>query len=198
MALLWFLYSLAVLFTFQEPNRSGLEELKRREEEMRMAESEGMSPRLDSFRDDDDDDDISSADTSTCEEQHDTDKPVSRNSPLYCIKYMTRATALCMSLIFMKRVALEVRVVVYHVEDYFGQQCHYMLNELFSFHLPLIHSFRSFFPHFSLAKDYCCINFGHYQKSIRMVDSKCGDFTPGKRLDCDTNLNLCWMVVPIL
>ena len=72
MDLLWFLYSLAVLFTFQETNRSGLGELKRREEEMQMAESEGKSPCLDLFRDDDDD--LSSADTFTCEEQRDTDR----------------------------------------------------------------------------------------------------------------------------
>jgi hypothetical protein len=108
MALLWLLYSITVFFTFQEPNRSGLEELMRREEKMRRAEpeSEGMSPRADPFRDDDDD--LLSADSSTCEEQDD--------SPLYCIKHMTRAVALCMSLIFMKRIALEVRVV-YHVEN---------------------------------------------------------------------------------
>lgn len=33
---------------------------------------------------------------------------VSKHSPLYCIKNMTRATVLCMVLIFFKRVALEV------------------------------------------------------------------------------------------
>jgi hypothetical protein len=46
MALLWSLYSLSVLFMFQEPNRSGLEKLKRREDEIRRVEPEleGMSP----------------------------------------------------------------------------------------------------------------------------------------------------------
>lgn len=125
-----------IVFTFREPNRSGLEELKSREKAVKKEEeeeqkhhndngpsSEALRPNddiMDSYADyyDDYDDDSSSvgsafsavestATTSTRTADADgiftnergrqkkkTSSSVSKHSPLYCIKNMTRATAL--------------------------------------------------------------------------------------------------------
>ena len=120
MALSWFLYSVTVFFTFTEPNRSGLEELKRREQQEKLLKEGGevdgdkeqglkeplpmTIEKMETFVDDDDS--VSTASRSTLGD--DGSQRVSKHSPLYCIKHMTRATALCMGLIFMKRIALEV------------------------------------------------------------------------------------------
>ena len=98
MAFLWLVYFLAVALTFKEPNRSGLEELKRREEASKLE---------DGLKDEDADD--SSVSTLESEVSNEYFSSTSENSPLYCIKHMTKATALCMTLIFLKRIALEVR-----------------------------------------------------------------------------------------
>jgi len=107
MALLWFLYLIAIVVSFKEPNRSGLDELKQREAE--AAHNEPLHPKdLTSVPSADDcDDDVSIGSLSVA--SHRGEHKVSKHSPLYCIKNMTRATVLCMSLIFMKRIALEVR-----------------------------------------------------------------------------------------
>jgi len=140
MAVLWFLYSLMIIVTFREPNRSGLDELKQREkatakkEEIEQQQqqtqqkengpsSEALCPtnenddRMDSYTDYYDDEDSSSVGSNAFSANGSIEKKktssssssssVSKHSPLYCIKNMTRATALCMVLIFMKRIALE-------------------------------------------------------------------------------------------
>jgi hypothetical protein len=109
-----------IAITFREPNRSGLDELKQREQREAAAmkakskKEEDIGPSLealrptdtmDSFADEDNDDDTSVGSFNTVEG---SSSSPSKNSPLYCIKHMTRATALCMVLIFMKRIALEV------------------------------------------------------------------------------------------
>ena len=65
---------------------------------------------MDSFADEDNDDDISVGSFNTIDGS--SSSSPSKHSPLYCMKHMTRATALCMVLIFMKRIALEVSFVV--------------------------------------------------------------------------------------
>jgi hypothetical protein len=116
MALLWFLFTITILISFREPNRSGLDELKQREAAASANSSahEALYP-AESFADEDgagattDDDDASSVGSLSVGSYVNDDAVVSKHSPLYCIKHMTRATALCMGLIFMKRIALEVR-----------------------------------------------------------------------------------------
>jgi len=156
MALSWFIYTLCILFFFGEPTRSGLDELRKREEatagggsglatiesdskkesllnevelaaistenkvdgyvEMESARDDALD-KLDpimldgeSFNDDDDDneDDGSVTDLSVTDinASKDDDKGYTY---LYCscIKNMTRPVLICMSLIFMKRIALE-------------------------------------------------------------------------------------------
>jgi len=136
MALLWLLFTITILVSFGEPNRSGLDELKQREAAAEAAEAKAKALNDDSkteafvdegfvdpagtgaATDDDDDDDSvgsnGSYDMRTFgkyeknKNNNDNDiDGVSKHSPLYCIKNMTRATALCMGLIFMKRIALE-------------------------------------------------------------------------------------------
>ena len=109
MAFLWLIYIVAVAFTFQEPNRSGLDELKRREEEeqKKRQQQQDACMQTDSFLVDDEYDD--GENSTKTDEQEDDHGKVSKHNPMYCIKNMTKATALCMGLIFMKRIALEVR-----------------------------------------------------------------------------------------
>ena len=121
MAIFWFLFTITILVSFGEPNRSGLDELKQREAAAAAAASATNSARealnpTESFADEDgagaatDDDDASSVGSLSVGSYANDDAVVSKHSPLYCIKHMTRATALCMGLIFMKRIALEVRI----------------------------------------------------------------------------------------
>jgi hypothetical protein len=95
MAVAWSVYTLLVTFTFGEPNRSGLEELRQREEDFQTVWS------------DDGGDDEDSVDSSHLRKSDIDVEEVSHNSPTYCLKHMTKAAALCMAIIFMKRVALE-------------------------------------------------------------------------------------------
>lgn len=110
MALLWFLFLILIVLSFKEPNRSGLDELKKREAEAAHA-AHDETPLSNGFTNfpsaDECDDDLSIGSFSVSSRP--VEREVSQHSPLYCMKHMTRATALCMSLIFMKRVALEVR-----------------------------------------------------------------------------------------
>ena len=129
MALLWFLFTITILVSFGEPTRSGITELKQREaaaaaaakanddsrESLKPVESFGVeslgveSIGVESYGVEEFDDDCSSVgDLSMGSHHKQIDDVVSKHSPLYCIKNMTRATALCMGLIFMKRIALEV------------------------------------------------------------------------------------------
>lgn len=114
MAFLWFLFSIAIVVSFREPNRSGLDELKQREAKAAAEAAEATEPlqpkllnRVPRDDGDYDDDDVSVGSLSVA--SHRDEHEVSKHSPMYCIKNMTRATVLCMSLIFMKRIALEVR-----------------------------------------------------------------------------------------
>jgi hypothetical protein len=122
MALFWFLFTITIMVSFGEPNRSGLDELKQREAAATAVAAssasnsacEALNPAK-SFTDEDgggavtDDDDASSVGSLSVGSYGNDEAVVSKHSPLYCIKHMTRATALCMALIFMKRIALEVR-----------------------------------------------------------------------------------------
>ncbi|CAJ1965902.1 unnamed protein product [Cylindrotheca closterium] len=108
MALLWSLYLIVIVVSFKEPNRSGLAELKQREAKAAGADhDEPLTPK--GFTTvpsaDDFDDDISIGSLSVA--SHVEESKVSKHTPLYCIKNMNCATILCMSLIFMKRIALE-------------------------------------------------------------------------------------------
>mmetsp|Transcript_15916 Transcript_15916/g.39950 ORF Transcript_15916/g.39950 Transcript_15916/m.39950 type:complete len:825 (+) Transcript_15916:259-2733(+) len=107
MAALWFLYSVAIVVSFGEPNRSGLDELKQREAAAKLVALQKSTDESDAalVPPENNDDDVSVGSQSTG--FHDEIEEVSKHSPLYCIKHMTRATALCMALIFMKRIALE-------------------------------------------------------------------------------------------
>jgi hypothetical protein len=121
MAFLWFLFTITILVSFGEPNRSGIEELKQREakkQEEKVADAELTNFReaLKSCATDEDfdfDDSSSSGDISTGYQKDGFDDEYggrSKHSCVYCWRHMTRATALCMALIFMKRIALEVRI----------------------------------------------------------------------------------------
>lgn len=90
MAAMWLLYAITVLFTFHEPLRSGLAELKRREK------AQALIHEVES--DDEDADSVGSG----------TNDRVYRNEAVFSFwPGLTRAVLLTMSLIFMKRVALE-------------------------------------------------------------------------------------------
>ena len=133
MALNWFIYSVCIVFFFGEPTRSGLDELRKREEagdssknasllnevelptisDGKTTDRTSLDDVLDeqeSLQDDEDldeeslkfDDDVSHAavDSTNHEKGY-------RYHYCYCIKNMTKPVILCMSLIFMKRIALE-------------------------------------------------------------------------------------------
>eukprot|EP00536_Pseudo-nitzschia_multiseries_P011300 jgi/Psemu1/205449/e_gw1.376.49.1 len=118
MAFLWCLFTIAIVLTFTEPNRSGLDELKQREAKAAKAAKAGKEASKEaplnpsgSFADESS---LGRNEKRNNDNDNDNDNDnnidnegVSKHSPLYCIKNMTRATALCMGLIFMKRIALE-------------------------------------------------------------------------------------------
>jgi len=122
MSLCWLIYTIAILLVFREPVRSGLDELKEREQSMKSVD--------DDYDDDDDNDDDEErtevlsvmATFDNDEEDDDESKRTSaavgtgsrekmlRHKPSLlcgCCQNLTRAVVLCMSLIFMKRIALE-------------------------------------------------------------------------------------------
>ena len=145
MALNWIIYTLCIIRYFREPTRSGLDELKKREEKSR-AESSKEDPllgrtcsnvielaaisdnrttvdatttrelSLDDVVGEDDEATFSSDDTDNDMASLDLDEISHNDSPeptkgysyyCYCIKNMTKPIIVCMSLIFMKRIALE-------------------------------------------------------------------------------------------
>lgn len=95
MAGMWFLYAIMIVVTFREPVRSGLAELKRREK------AQALIQEVESSDDDEDANSIGSSSTA---------KNLShrRNETFFsCWPGLTRAVVLTMTLIFMKRIALE-------------------------------------------------------------------------------------------
>jgi len=104
MSVCWFFYTLTILLVFQEPVRSGLDELKKREQIPIPAsgdkgnDGEARIEHLVSFGSFDDDEESVAASI-----------PPEPVEPRFCgcMHHLTRAVVLCMSLIFMKRIALE-------------------------------------------------------------------------------------------
>jgi len=138
MSLIWLIYTVIILFFFGEPVRSGLEELKQREE---MAErsskqdsllgrrsssmirdgntvrrtlteemDEGFEPKYSSSSEEDFDQTPSddAKADNTNESMDASDK--SKSGYCSCMKNITRPVIICMSLIFMKRISLEAIV----------------------------------------------------------------------------------------
>jgi hypothetical protein len=122
MALSWGIYTLAILFTFGEPNRSGLDELRDREGSGEALSVALHTDETETYADEiEDEDDVDNDDALSVDQSLDLSKDsrsarssatnqVSSNSPRYCIKHMTRSAALCMLIIFLKRIALEAIV----------------------------------------------------------------------------------------
>jgi MFS family permease len=92
MALAWFFYTVTIWFTFQEPNRTGLEELREREAQ----NSRGNDEETALVRD------LQSDNNSTVGH---------RRIPIFqsfsCLRRITNMTILCMIIIFIKRAVLE-------------------------------------------------------------------------------------------
>lgn len=138
MALSWFIYTVCIVFFFGEPTRSGLEELRQREEssgghtttdskkeslldEVELAAMSGdkkelsldeVLERQDSLSlDGDEDNYVDDASLNLEEEMSRADSSAHDKGYSYrycsCIRNMTRPVVICMSLIFMKRIALE-------------------------------------------------------------------------------------------
>lgn len=117
MALCWIIYLIAVVFTFREPVRSGLDELRQREKATGPTVDNktalvDKTPEEENKRwghNDDDDDDASyegsvgSQPRGLKDESHGT----SNGLCCGCLRHITKAVVICMSLIFMKRIALE-------------------------------------------------------------------------------------------
>lgn len=115
MALCWAIYTLIIVLFFQEPIRSGLDELRDREETLVMR----MDPKSDCSRgssldrqdtssltlEDGYDSDASDNDTEAASTYFGDLTPSSRWCS--CFRHMTTPVILTMSLIFMKRIALE-------------------------------------------------------------------------------------------
>lgn len=199
MAVLWFLFAIAILISFKEPNRSGLDELKQREalakanEAGQKALKEPLQPDglqnegvhgvpTGDYYDDDASIGSLSVDSSYRREEHE----YSKHSPLYCIKNMTRATALCMGLIFMKRIALEVS----HDRA---------TPEFIYFIFFVVLCLRS--THFGSSNPLCTehrwIHVRHHQKPICMVHQKCWNPSFGEWYHCHPRFHLRWLAVTI-
>lgn len=97
MSLAWSIYTLLVILTFKEPNRSGLEELRRREEDFETLWKEEIN----------EDDDDESLDTEHLNEAGIKKEEPPLIRPSFCWKHLTKAALLCMCITFMKRIALE-------------------------------------------------------------------------------------------
>jgi len=111
MSLCWFLNTIAILVFFQEPVRSGLDELKQREKANsaeKYDDDEDPERTVNSMPfgslDDDDGDEEKSAAGSVANFYA---SKVAEPRFCSCCQHLTRAVVLCMSLIFMKRIALE-------------------------------------------------------------------------------------------
>ena len=128
MAMNWLIFTTCILFFFTEPTRSGLAELKRREESDVMAENAKKKHLFDEME-------LAQLPGCKCSSQLESsmsslDDMLSRQDSLIsavgspnngsipsknnrnycccsCFKHMTRPVVICMSLIYMKRIALE-------------------------------------------------------------------------------------------
>lgn len=104
MAFTWFVYTITIIFTFNEPNRSGLDELRERESTLKMQRQEEIALVRETGENGDASDDNSI----------ENEEPVTLISlfcdPLSCLKRINKATAICMVVLFMKRFALEALV----------------------------------------------------------------------------------------
>lgn len=133
MSLIWLIYTVIILFFFGEPVRSGLEELKQREEMASERSSkqdsllgrrsssnirDGKSVRLvtdeldeevDRSSEEDFDDETRSDDFKANDTDVSMDSSDRSSKSVYCscTKNITRPVIICMSLIFMKRISLE-------------------------------------------------------------------------------------------
>lgn len=117
MSLVWFVFSVFILVFFKEPTRSGLDELKRREAESvtsskknPLMENTSQQPSPQAGSEPLEHGAVNLGESSSaCEyDSDDTDeKNENKSSVMSCFQNMTRAVFLCMSLIFMKRIALE-------------------------------------------------------------------------------------------
>lgn len=120
MSLNWLIYTICIVLLFSEPTRSGLDELKEREQtdskkmsllsEVELAAmkdsdaGESGFGHQDSISLDDDEDDEVRVDVQDIPES--IEKKYSYKY-CYCFTDMTKPVVVCMSLIFMKRIALE-------------------------------------------------------------------------------------------
>ena len=98
MALIWLLYTICIYYKFKEPKRSGLEELKKREKEESERDAEIPDPHH-----------VLSDDFTITDSVSFQSPPETKRSPSMCscFRYITRPVVLTMSLVFMKRIALE-------------------------------------------------------------------------------------------
>lgn len=96
MALVWLLYTICIYYKFEEPKRSGLEELKKREKKEEDVE---IPDHLDVLSDD-----FTITDSISFQSPPETKKS---SSMCGCLRHITRPVVLTMSLVFMKRIALE-------------------------------------------------------------------------------------------
>ena len=123
MSLNWFIYTICIIFFFGEPTRSGIDELKKREEldskkESLLNEVELASISKDSEREVTEEPGLDQNFSISLDEEDDAE--IQGPPPEYtqeikgysynycsCLKNMTKPVIICMSLIFMKRIALE-------------------------------------------------------------------------------------------
>lgn len=120
MSLNWLIYTICIIFFFGEPTRSGLDELKKREESDTKKESLLNEVELAAISRDSDAGELG-IDERDSVSLDDEEERVEDPMPGYsekedkgysykycsCFKNMTKPVVICMSLIFMKRIALE-------------------------------------------------------------------------------------------
>jgi hypothetical protein len=118
MSLNWLIYTICIIFFFGEPTRSGLDELKKREESDSKKESLLGEVELAAISKDEKDCDRSVDHISLDDEEDDEVDPAlsdyAKNEDkgysyryCSCFNKLTKPVVICMSLIFMKRIALE-------------------------------------------------------------------------------------------
>lgn len=117
MALCWGVYLLCILFFFTEPTRSGLDELVRREAVALVAGTEDATSKKKALMADykgqgvlfEGSDTFQNSDASSLDGLPLPLPPFEKQGGgiCHCIRHMTPAVAICMSLMFMKRIALE-------------------------------------------------------------------------------------------
>ena len=116
MSLNWFVYTLCIAFWFTEPTRSGLEELRKREEGKNayevelaaMSSGDSKVPRRTGSSEGSLDDALQRQDSLMSNEFY--SEKAKRGGVFeccHCMRNITRPVVICMSLIFMKRITLE-------------------------------------------------------------------------------------------